>query len=223
MLNDEEIHGRWNKEDQRYVDGCEPGDTHEEVSIHALINHGPIVSDPNTLWIPDGQTYDDGYEAGRRQGRWEAFNEAADLVQNHFARTALRELVKAELVKDPWEGFTGQSRADAEDAEITDPIIRQLSESRARYADMEARVVELEAVVRAVDDWFNDLGSKRVPNGEALARLLDRAPFVVLADHDAAVWDQGYARGKSDHCDCWPTFEYCGITADNPYRGDTNG
>lgn len=61
---------------------------------------GPIISDPSTLWIPDGQTYDDGYEAGRRQGRWEALNEAADLVQNLFDKTALRELVKAELTKE---------------------------------------------------------------------------------------------------------------------------
>lgn len=84
--------------------------------------------------------------------------------------------------------------------------------------EMEARVVELEAVIRAVDDWFNDLGSQHVPNGNALAGLLEAAPPEVLADHDAAVWDEGAEDGawNYEHADMIERGNRKPIT--NPYR-----
>lgn len=91
--------------------------------------------------------------------------------------------------------------------------------------EMEARVVELEAVIRAVDDWFNDLGSQHVPNGNALAGLLEAAPPEVLTDHDrevaARAWDELY----SSMFDGVPTWNANTLhDPNNPYRvADQNG
>lgn len=49
------------------------------------------------------------------------------------------------------------------------------------------QLAERDAVIDAVDDWFNGLGDAVCPDGERLARLLDASPSAVLAEHDARV------------------------------------
>jgi hypothetical protein len=115
---------------------------------------------------------------------------------------------------DPWDGFTGQSQADADDALITDPLVRQISELRAALGYSEARRAELEAVIEKARETAHP-----IENGEPLRNrvieALDSAPSVVLEDRDrenrATGWDEGHA-----HC-----FHVDPPSATrNPYRGD---
>lgn len=63
-------------------------------------------------------------------------------------------------------------------AEERDALQQQLNTDN--FESARSRIAALEAVIRSVDDWFNDLGDTRCPDGERLARLLDLAPSVVL-------------------------------------------
>lgn len=101
-----------------------------------------------------------------------------------------------------------------------------------RFRDMEARVVALEAVIQKVRDWTKDANTFE-EFFDVVSEAIGSAPSVVLADHDAAVWDEAL-----DHV--WqlndPAYTVVGpglgdkpvvteadirqARAENPYRGD---
>jgi hypothetical protein len=80
----------------------------------------------------------------------------------------------------------GHASRDAEVSELT----RLLAESRARYGDLEARLVEAEAVIAAAKTHL----SREVPRWDEwwawtkkAITILAASPSVVLADHDKEV------------------------------------
>lgn len=101
----------------------------------------------------------------------------------------------------------------------------------AEVAALEARVVELEAVIQKVRQIHQ---ARRVQTGSSthggqpqygevctcgtfgcnLFRTLALAPSVVLADHDAAVWDEGFIAARE-----WAAGGRDRLS-NNPYRGD---
>lgn len=52
-LTDEDLHGPWDKAQQRYADGCKSGEHHDEVSIYALVNRHPVVAALEALPIEE--------------------------------------------------------------------------------------------------------------------------------------------------------------------------
>jgi hypothetical protein len=128
----------------------------------------------------------------------------------------------------PFECFmAGRASRDAEVAEVT----RLLGESRARYGDIEARLVEAEAVIAAAKTHL----SGEVPRWDEwwawtkkAITILAASPSVVLADHDkevaAQAWDEGAEDGawNSEHAAMIERGTRSAIS--NPYRvADQNG
>lgn len=54
------------------------------------------------------------------------------------------------------------------------------------------------------------------------AHRLVRADADVIREIKAEAWDEGYGRGRADHCDYWPSHEGCEVSSPNPYleRGE---
>lgn len=88
----------------------------------------------------------------------------------------------------------GESRADAEAAELVDPVLLALGQARARYGDMEVRVAELEAVIAEARELLAARHCPEEDHDDALTTL-SAAPSDVLAEVKAAVWDEGVAVG----------------------------
>lgn len=69
-----------------------------------------------------------------------------------------------------------------------DAAVRELTEGRARFADSEARRVELEAVIERVRGWAESAANYLDDQeSQDIQAILSTAPSTVLGEHDQAV------------------------------------
>jgi hypothetical protein len=109
------------------------------------------------------------------------------------------------------DGWDGQSQADREAAELTDPLLKVIHEQRSRIAALEAVVREVERTVM--------VDGERSANERiwAIEDMLDAAPSTVLdqmiREAKAKAWD----RGRDDERAANVALQF----PTNPYREES--